>query len=75
MVSKVAEGEEGEEDDDKYDDSDLSEDMWRLRQMQKQELNKVLVPKMILSVNLQWLFEGNCNVSRFPEVLQLNYCN
>lgn len=42
MVSKVAEGEEGEE-DDKYDDSDLSEDMWRLRQMQKQELNKVFV--------------------------------
>ncbi len=31
-------------DDDKYDDSDLSEDMWRLRQMQKQELNKVLCP-------------------------------
>lgn len=62
MVSKVAEGEEGEE-DDKYDDSDLSEDMWRLRQMQKQELNKVFVPKMILSVNLQWLFEGNCDVS------------
>lgn len=51
MVSRVAEGEEGEE-DDKYDDS---EDMWRLRQMQKQELNKVFVPKMILSVNLQWV--------------------
>ncbi|KTG39287.1 hypothetical protein cypCar_00007601 [Cyprinus carpio] len=51
VVSRVAEGEEGEE-DDKYDDS---EDMWRLRQMQKQELNKVFVPKMILSVNLQWI--------------------
>ncbi|XP_016387017.1 dematin-like [Sinocyclocheilus rhinocerous] len=39
VASKMPEGEEGEE-DDKYDDSDLSEDMWRLRQMQKQELNK-----------------------------------
>jgi len=40
VASKTAEGEEGEE-DDKYDDNDLSEDMWRLRKMQKQELNKV----------------------------------
>lgn len=38
----MAEGEEAEE-DDKYDDSDLSDDMWRLRQMQKQELNKVCI--------------------------------
>lgn len=42
MSSKMAEGEEAEE-DDKYDDSDLSDDMWRLRQMQKQELNKVCI--------------------------------
>ncbi len=43
MVSKVAEGEEGEE-DDKYDDSDLSEDMWRLRQMQKTRAQQGVCP-------------------------------
>uniref|UniRef100_A0A673M5P1 Dematin actin binding protein n=1 Tax=Sinocyclocheilus rhinocerous TaxID=307959 RepID=A0A673M5P1_9TELE len=47
----MPEGEEGEE-DDKYDDSDLSEDMWRLRQMQKQELNKVFIHNIFISVNL-----------------------
>ncbi|KAA0713740.1 Dematin Dematin actin-binding protein [Triplophysa tibetana] len=38
-TSETAEAEEDEE-DDTYDDSDRSDDMWRLRQMQKQELNK-----------------------------------
>uniref|UniRef100_A0A672NCQ1 Dematin actin binding protein n=1 Tax=Sinocyclocheilus grahami TaxID=75366 RepID=A0A672NCQ1_SINGR len=46
--------EEGEE-DDKYDDSDLSEDMWRLRQMQKQELNKIQsnLGKLILKEEIE----------------------
>lgn len=39
-TSEAVEAEEDEE-DDTYDDSDRSDDMWRLRQMQKQELNKV----------------------------------
>ncbi|XP_056585455.1 dematin-like [Triplophysa dalaica] len=39
-TSETAEAEEDEE-DDTYDDSDRSDDMWRLRQMQKQELNKI----------------------------------
>ncbi|XP_026125558.1 dematin isoform X5 [Carassius auratus] len=51
VVSRVAEGEEGEE-DDKYDDS---EDMWRLRQMQKQELNKIQsnLGKLILKEEIE----------------------
>uniref|UniRef100_A0A8C1X8J6 Dematin n=1 Tax=Cyprinus carpio TaxID=7962 RepID=A0A8C1X8J6_CYPCA len=54
VVSKMTEGEEGEE-DDKYDDSDLSEDMWRLRQMQKQELNKIQsnLGKLILKEEIE----------------------
>uniref|UniRef100_A0A671RRC6 HP domain-containing protein n=1 Tax=Sinocyclocheilus anshuiensis TaxID=1608454 RepID=A0A671RRC6_9TELE len=50
----MPEGEEGEE-DDKYDDSDLSEDMWRLRQMQKQELNKIQsnLGKLILKEEIE----------------------
>ncbi|XP_052419216.1 dematin isoform X4 [Carassius gibelio] len=51
VVSRVAEGEEGEE-DDKYDDN---EDMWRLRQMQKQELNKIQsnLGKLILKEEIE----------------------
>ncbi|KAK9970305.1 hypothetical protein ABG768_026255 [Culter alburnus] len=54
VASKTAEGEEGEE-DDKYDDNDLSEDMWRLRQMQKQELNKIQsnLGKLILKEEIE----------------------
>uniref|UniRef100_A0A673MM16 Dematin actin binding protein n=1 Tax=Sinocyclocheilus rhinocerous TaxID=307959 RepID=A0A673MM16_9TELE len=54
VVSRVAEGEEGEE-DDKYDDSYLSEDRWRLRQMQKQELNKIQsnLGKLILKEEIE----------------------
>uniref|UniRef100_A0A671RRV1 HP domain-containing protein n=1 Tax=Sinocyclocheilus anshuiensis TaxID=1608454 RepID=A0A671RRV1_9TELE len=54
VASKMPEGEEGEE-DDKYDDSDLSEDMWRLRQMQKQELNKIQsnLGKLILKEEIE----------------------
>ncbi|XP_051525899.1 dematin-like [Myxocyprinus asiaticus] len=60
-VSKTAEGEEGEE-DDTYDDSDLSDDMWRLRQMQKQELNKIQsnLGKLILKEEV----EGSAPVRR-----------
>ncbi|XP_059359218.1 dematin-like isoform X1 [Carassius carassius] len=51
VVSRVAEEEEGEE-DDKYDDN---EDMWRLRQMQKQELNKIQsnLGKLILKEEIE----------------------
>ncbi|KAG1929348.1 dematin-like isoform X1 [Pimephales promelas] len=54
VASKTAEGEEGEE-DDKYDDNDLSEDMWRLRKMQKQELNKIQsnLGKLILKEEIE----------------------
>ncbi|XP_059379136.1 dematin-like [Carassius carassius] len=54
VASKMAEGEEGEE-DDTYDDSDLSKDMWRLRQMQKQELNKIQsnLGKLILKEEIE----------------------
>ncbi|RXN20164.1 dematin-like isoform X1 [Labeo rohita] len=54
VSSKMAEGEEAEE-DDKYDDSDLSDDMWRLRQMQKQELNKIQsnLGKLILKEEIE----------------------
>ncbi|XP_056102693.1 dematin-like [Rhinichthys klamathensis goyatoka] len=54
IASKTAEGEEGEE-DDKYDDNDLSEDMWRLRKMQKQELNKIQsnLGKLILKEEIE----------------------
>ncbi|XP_051950538.1 dematin-like isoform X2 [Xyrauchen texanus] len=59
--SKLADGEEGEE-DDTYDDSDLSDDMWRLRQMQKQELNKIQsnLGKLILKEEI----EGSAPVCR-----------
>ncbi|XP_051508802.1 dematin-like isoform X2 [Myxocyprinus asiaticus] len=59
--SKMAEGEEGEE-DDTYDDSDLSDDMWRIRQMQKQELNKIQsnLGKLILKEEI----EGSAPVRR-----------
>ncbi|XP_043103044.1 dematin-like isoform X2 [Puntigrus tetrazona] len=54
VAPKEAEGEESEE-DDKYDDSDLSDDMWRLRQMQKQELNKIQsnLGKLILKEEIE----------------------
>ncbi|XP_051965304.1 dematin-like [Xyrauchen texanus] len=60
-VSKTAEGEE-EEEDDTYDDSDLSDDMWRLRHMQKQELNKIQsnLGKLILKEEV----EGSAPVHR-----------
>uniref|UniRef100_A0A671MHA1 Dematin actin binding protein n=1 Tax=Sinocyclocheilus anshuiensis TaxID=1608454 RepID=A0A671MHA1_9TELE len=63
VASRVAEGEEGEE-DDKYDDSDLSEDMWRLRQMQKQELNKVFIQSNLGKLILKEEIESTAPVRR-----------
>uniref|UniRef100_A0A8C1J8I5 Dematin actin binding protein n=1 Tax=Cyprinus carpio TaxID=7962 RepID=A0A8C1J8I5_CYPCA len=60
VVSRVAEGEEGEE-DDKYDDS---EDMWRLRQMQKQELNKVFIQSNLGKLILKEEIESSAPVRR-----------
>nr|XP_055023735.1 dematin-like [Misgurnus anguillicaudatus] len=50
----AAEAEEDEE-DDTYDDSDRSDDMWRLRQIQKQELNKIQsnLGKLILKEEIE----------------------
>uniref|UniRef100_A0A673MLX1 Dematin actin binding protein n=1 Tax=Sinocyclocheilus rhinocerous TaxID=307959 RepID=A0A673MLX1_9TELE len=63
VVSRVAEGEEGEE-DDKYDDSYLSEDRWRLRQMQKQELNKVFIQSNLGKLILKEEIESTAPVRR-----------
>lgn len=53
-TSEMAEAEEDEE-DDTYDDSHRSDDMWRLRQMQKQELNKIQsnLGKLILKEEIE----------------------
>ncbi|XP_063049951.1 dematin-like [Engraulis encrasicolus] len=47
--SQQKDGERNEEDEE-YDDGDLSDDMWSLRQMQKQQLNKITsnIGKLIL---------------------------
>ncbi|KAJ7993799.1 hypothetical protein DPEC_G00258460 [Dallia pectoralis] len=39
--SQKREGGEKDEDDEEYDDGDLCDDMWKLRQLQKQELSKI----------------------------------
>lgn len=49
-VPQRKDGEQVNEEDEEYDDGDLSDDMWTLRQMQKQELNKIQsnIGKLIL---------------------------
>ncbi|XP_030632898.1 dematin isoform X2 [Chanos chanos] len=44
-----------DEDDEEYDDGDLTDDMWRLRQLQKQELNKIQsnLGKLILKEEIE----------------------
>ncbi|KAG7480706.1 hypothetical protein MATL_G00059100 [Megalops atlanticus] len=48
-------GGEGNEEDEEYDDGDLSEDMSRLRQLQRQELNKIQsnLGKLILKEEIE----------------------
>ncbi|XP_065103912.1 dematin-like [Paramisgurnus dabryanus] len=52
---KTAAEVEEDEEDDTYDDSDRSDDIWRLRQMQKQELNKIQsnLGKLILKEEIE----------------------
>ncbi|MBN3310156.1 DEMA protein, partial [Amia calva] len=52
---KGEEGEEEEEEEEEYDDGELSEDMKRLRQMQRQELNKIQsnLGKLILKEEIE----------------------
>uniref|UniRef100_A0AAY5EK09 HP domain-containing protein n=1 Tax=Electrophorus electricus TaxID=8005 RepID=A0AAY5EK09_ELEEL len=54
---KSAQNTDGEaaEADDEYDEGDLSDDTWRLRQMQKQELNKIQsnLGKLILKEEIE----------------------
>lgn len=53
-VSQQKDGEMNEEDEE-YDDGDLADDMWGLRQLQKQELNKIQsnLGKIILKEELE----------------------
>ncbi|XP_076127449.1 dematin-like [Alosa pseudoharengus] len=47
--------EEGNEEDEEYDDGDLSDDLWSVRLMQKQELNKIQsnLGKLILKEEIE----------------------
>ncbi|XP_031426208.1 dematin [Clupea harengus] len=54
-ISQKKDGEGDGEGDEEYDDGDLSDDMWSLRQMQKQELNKIQsnLGKLILKEEIE----------------------
>ncbi|KPP63991.1 hypothetical protein Z043_117705, partial [Scleropages formosus] len=66
---KKAASQKKAEDDEEYDDGDLTEDLWRLKQMQKQELNKIPsnLGKLILKEEIEKSFPMRRKTRSLPD--------